>query len=89
MGDTISYNPAQLKEISDAFNSFRSLFLGAKETIEQKVVDLETSWEGDDAEIAQAEFTKIKDALANIEQCINSETGTVAGKAEGFSNIRF
>ncbi len=89
MGDTISYDPQLLAEISTAFTKFDGVFDEAKGEIDKKVADLKFSWEGEDAQVAGEELDRITSALAAIKSNSNSYSRVVSGKAEGFGNIKF
>ena len=89
MGDTIGYNPELLGEISTAFGKFTAVFEEAKREIDAKTSALKFSWEGEDAQVAGEELDQITRALTSIENNANSYNRLVAGKAEGFANIKF
>ena len=89
MGDTISYNPELLGQISGAFTKFDAVYEEAKSEIDKKVSALEFSWEGDDKEVAFEELRRITAALNAIKANSTSYSRLVSAKAEGFANIKF
>ena len=89
MSDTISYNPAELQGISNAFNTFDSSVDEALIALKDSAASLKLSWEGDDAEEAGVLLDEVDTALDNIKTNSTSYNKVLNAKAEGFGNVRF
>ena len=86
---TISYNPAELQELSKGYGSFDTAYKKAREEILKIVSDIEANWKGEDAEVAKLELDKITSALERIDSKSTYFKRLIVSKDEGFNGIRF
>lgn len=82
---TISVNPGKLNELSEYYgNKFDTAYKDTTEKFGTTVGKLSTTWEGEEANTANAAYERIKASLQRIEERSNDIKRIVAGKATGF-----
>ena len=82
---TISVNPEKLNELSEYYsNKFDTTYRDTTEKYGTIIGKLSMTWEGEEANTANAAYERIKAALQRIEERSNDIKRIVAGKANGF-----
>ena len=87
MGE-IKFNTSGLGDITDAYqNEFDAKFREIKEKMNETMSELQGTWTGNEADLANKSFDKIKVALGEIEERSNVNKGILSRKVEGFQEV--
>ncbi len=82
----ISVNPEKLRELSEYYNNnFDAKYKESTEKFAEDIGKLSRTWEGEEAETANAAYDRLKASLERIEERSNDIKRIVSGKADGFT----
>ncbi len=87
MGDTISYNPAELATIHESFTKFNGEIAESDSNIRGIMQLFEESWKGPESEAAQEKFDEIKKDLDIIREDFETQEKFVDRQAKDFADI--
>ena len=87
MGE-IKFNTSGLGDLTDVYqNEFDVKFKEIKEKMNGTMGELQGTMEGNEANLANASFDKIKAALGEIEERSNVNKGILSRKVAGFQEV--
>ena len=89
MGETISYNPEILHDVSTSFNTFDVDIDEAMRGLKGSATILRETFLGDEGEESDMLFGELNNALDAIKANSTSYNKVLNAKSEGFGNLKF
>lgn len=87
MGE-IKFNTSGLGDITDIYqNEFDAKLREVEGKMNETMSELQGNWTGNEADLANRSFDKIKAALAEIEERSNVNKGILSRKVDGFQEV--
>ena len=89
MGETISYNPEILQDVSTSFNTFDAEVDEALRGLKASAGILRETFLGDEGEESDMLFSELNNGLDAIKANSTSYNKVLNAKSEGFGNLKF
>ena len=89
MGETISYNPEILQDVSTSFSTFDVDIDEAMRGLKGSATILRETFLGDEGEESDMLFGELNNALDAIKANSTSYNKVLNAKSEGFGNLKF